>query len=285
MPEKHPSAEDRDSPLKDVSSRELREIDRLIAPNARIIYEAIRRAGEEEIQRSASGLAWSGLAAGMSMGFSLISMGLLQAHIPESTWQPLLVRLGYSVGFLIIVLGRQQLFTETTLTAILPLLARPQRDMFLAVIKLWGTVLGANLLGAFAFALIIENTDIFAPTYHRAFELLAWEQYTGSWISIFIRGIFAGWLIALMVWLLPASGDSRFWVIIVITYLVALANFTHIIAGSVEVLFLVASGSLSLWQYLGNYMIPTLLGNILGGTSIVAALNHAQVVAGNQNRT
>ncbi|MGA9629812.1 MAG: formate/nitrite transporter family protein, partial [Candidatus Acidiferrales bacterium] len=102
---------------------EEKQIQERVAIGAHVVHETIRREGREELKRSSSALAWSGLAAGLSMGFSMVAEGLLAAYLPDREWTPLLSKLGYSVGFLIVVLGRQQLFTETTLTAVLPLLS------------------------------------------------------------------------------------------------------------------------------------------------------------------
>jgi formate/nitrite transporter FocA (FNT family) len=95
-----------------------------------------------------------------------------------------------------------------------------------------------------------------------------------------LRGIFAGWLIAMVVWMRAAVSTGQIAIIVILTYVVGLAGLTHIIAGSVEVLFLVATGGLSWWSCVSGYMLPTLIGNILGGTALVSALNHAQVVSG-----
>ncbi|HEY3838032.1 MAG TPA: formate/nitrite transporter family protein, partial [Bryobacteraceae bacterium] len=103
---------------------EIRDAESRTSVSAAVIHEAIRKDGDEELQRPMSALAWSGLAAGMSMGFSFLAEGLFRSHLPDAPWRPLLVNLGYPVGFLIVVIGRQQLFTENTLTAIIPLLAR-----------------------------------------------------------------------------------------------------------------------------------------------------------------
>ena len=103
-----------------------------LAIGANVVYETIRREGEEELRRAVSALAWSGLAAGLSMGFSFIAEGLLVAHLPDSPWRPLLSKAGYCIGFLIVILGRQQLFTENTLTVILPLLLHKDMKTLLA---------------------------------------------------------------------------------------------------------------------------------------------------------
>ncbi len=83
-----------------------------------------------------------------------------------------------------------------------------------------------------------------------------------------------------MVWLLPFAETARVWVIIFITYLVGLGHFSHIVAGSIETFTIAAMGQKAWLDVLGSYIVPTLIGNILGGVSLVATLNHAQVVAG-----
>src|SRR3954452_22587275 len=88
------------------------------APHPSVVYEAIYSEGRDELERGGGSLFFSGLAAGLSMGFSLISEGLLRAFLPDAPWRPLTTKLGYSVGFVIVVLGRQQLFTENTLTVV-----------------------------------------------------------------------------------------------------------------------------------------------------------------------
>lgn len=245
-----------------------------------MLHEAIRKEGEDELLRSSSALAWSSLAAGLSMGFSLVAQGLLQNALPDQAWRPLISMLGYSIGFLIVILGRQQLFTENTITPILPLLARRNRATLFQVGRLWIIVLAGNLVGTAVFAWVIGSTGVFRPDVQRAFAEIGREVMDSNWLAVIIRSVFAGWLIALMVWMLPGAQESRVAIIIIITYLVGLAGLSHIIAGSVEVLYLVVTGGVSVGQYLLQFMLPTLAGNIIGGTALVAALNHAQVAAG-----
>ena len=213
------------------------------------------------------------------MGFSLLSEGLLRAHLPDAPWRPLITKFGYSIGFLIVILGRQQLFTENTLTVILPLLRKKNLSTLAKVGRLWGIVLAANLAGAFIFASVLGNTNAVGPDIRSAITDIAREAYSADPGSIFLRGIFAGWLIALMVWLLPFAEAGRVWVIMLITYFVGLGSFSHIIAGSVDALFLVGVGEKSVAAYLFQYMLPTLFGNILGGVSLVAAFAHVQFIA------
>src|SRR3954467_7851640 len=105
--------EKRKSPLSD---REIEEADKRSTTSAKVVHEAIRLEGTEELERPSSSIGWSGLAAGLTMGCSMIAQGLLQARLPEAPWRELLASFGYCLGFVFVTMGRQQLFTETTLT-------------------------------------------------------------------------------------------------------------------------------------------------------------------------
>src|SRR5580704_194374 len=140
---------------------EQKQVEERLAIGANVVYETIRREGEEELHRPATALAWSALAAGLSMGFSFIAEGLLTAHLPDQPWRPLISRFGYSVGFLIVILGRQQLFTENTVTVVLPLLIRKDLNTFLRMLRLWAVVLAGNLVGTFLFALCLGKVGVF----------------------------------------------------------------------------------------------------------------------------
>jgi formate/nitrite transporter FocA (FNT family) len=252
------------------------------APRAAIVYETIRREGEEELGRTGAALVWSGLAAGLSMGFSFVAEALLQAHLPEAEWRPLISKFGYSIGFLIVVLGRQQLFTENTLTPILELLHRLNRQTSLKVLRLWGIVLGANLLGGLFFAGALSFDGIFAPSVQAAFLDIGKHALVGGFWTTLLRGIFAGWLIALMVWLLPFAETARVGVIIIITYIIGLGSFSHIIAGSIETLYVVLHDQATWSTFVNDFFVPTLLGNTIGGVTFVAAINYAQVASDNK---
>src|SRR5690242_9415294 len=259
---------------------EVEEAHERTAPSGKIVYRAILEEGQGELERSTSALFWSGLAAGLSMGFSMIAEGLLNSHLPEAGWRPLISKFGYSAGFLIVILGRQQLFTENTLTPILPLLKEKKTSTLLNVLRLWIVGFLANILGALAIAFVAARTEAFESGVRLEFVKLGQEALEGSFGTILLKGIFAGWLIALMVWLLPFAETARVWVIILITYLVGLGEFSHIIAGSVETFTLSAMDGASWLNVLGGYTLPTLIGNILGGVTLVATINHAQIVAG-----
>ncbi len=266
--------------LPPLPKREKQKAAARTAVGPRVVHEAIRIEGEEELSRPASALAWSGLAAGLSKGFSLVGEAILRGALPDAAWRPLVAKLGYSLGFLFVILGRQQLFTENTLTVILPLMqSRRARDL-VRVARVWTVVLAANVVGAFAFAWSAAHGDVFSAVHHQTFAELGRAALEPGFGTMLLRGVYGGWLIALMVWLLPAARSARFFVILTVTWLVGVGAFTHAIAGSVEVLYLVATGEISFARYLGGFLAPAFLGNSIGGVALVAAINHAQVVAG-----
>ncbi len=264
----------------ELTPKQQEEAEERTSVSAVVVHETVRSDGEEELSRPMSALAWSGLAAGMSMGFSFVAQALLHAYLPDRPWRVLLVRLGYPLGFLIVIIGRQQLFTENTLTAIIPLLARRNWTTFVQVLRLWSIVLVANLAGAHLFAWVVGNTPMFTREVQHSMLRLATEAANVTFGIAVLRGIFAGWLIAMVVWMLAASDAGRIPIIVILTYTVGLAGLTHIIAGSVEVLFLVMVGAKSWGAIAVGYLVPTLIGNIIGGASLTAAINHAQSVAG-----
>src|SRR4051812_33278822 len=252
------------------------------APSGKVVYKAILKEAEDELERPSAALFWSGLAAGLSMGFSLAAEGLLRTRLPEREWTPLVVKLGYSFGFLIVILGRQQLFTENTLTPVLPVLQRMDGKTLGNMLRLWGVVLVANLLGALAVALVMAKTSAFDPDVRESFLKIGHEAMRHSFATTLLRAVFAGWLIALIVWLLPFAEAARIYVIIIITWLIGVGHFSHVIAGAVDTFALAWAGQRGWGEVLGKFILPTLIGNTLGGVTLVAALNHAQVVAGGE---
>lgn len=271
-------AEPDKSPLP-LSRDERKEAARRATPGVAVVYEAIRQEARMELARSNPALFWSGLAAGLSMGFSFLAQALLAAGLPDSSWASLITKLGYSVGFLIVILGRQQLFTENTLTPVLQLLHEKSRTVLANTLRLWAVVLSANFLGTFLFALALATTTLVEGERVAMLGEIAMHAIEGGFSTTFIRAIGAGWLIALMVWLLPVAASSRVSVIIIITYLVGIAGFPHIIAGASEAFYALLTGAAPLDTVLVDFLIPTLLGNTLGGVALVAAINYAQVHA------
>lgn len=247
------------------------------SPRALVIHEIVRAEGEEALSRTASALLWSGLAAGLSMGFSFLVEALIASRLPESPVRHLFESFGYCIGFLIVILGRQQLFTESTLTVVLPVLTRRTTEALMALLRLWGIVLAANIAGTWVFAWLLTAPDVFRPEVVSALARLARAPTEAAFGVTLVRAVFAGWLVATMVWLLPSARYARFFVVVLITFVVALGELAHVIAGSVEAGYAVLTGASSMGAYAWRFLVPTLLGNTLGGVAFVALLNHAAI--------
>jgi formate/nitrite transporter FocA (FNT family) len=269
--------------------RETEDISRQAAerqsPGGKVLYEAVVLEGRAELHRPNAGLFWSGLAAGLSMGFSVVGEGVLRSYLPDAPWRPLITKFGYSLGFVLVILGRQQLFTENTLTPVLPLLKERSVQKVVDLLRLWGIVLFSNMLGAVAISGLLVHSNAFTPEARAMFvqlgqEAMGHDGVPYSFGTIVIKGVFAGWLIAMIVWVLPFAEAARLWVIVFLTYIVGVAKLSHVVAGGVEV-FAASWMDPTVWPEALLYVLAALLGNVIGGVTFVAALNHAQVATSN----
>jgi len=246
-------------------------------PRPLVIHEIIREEGEAELKRTNVALALSGLAAGLSMGFSFLTEALLQAATPKTISQHAIASFGYTIGFILVVLARQQLFTESTLTAVLPVVTRKDFKTLLAAARLWAIVLLTNLIGTWIFASLIHHPALFSNDVNQALGDIAKQAVSPGFDVTLVRAFFAGWLIALMVWILPSARSARLLTVLLVTYVVALGHLSHVVAGSSEAAFAVFSGAATIGQYFSLFLLPTLVGNIIGGTLMVTVLNHGSV--------
>jgi formate/nitrite transporter FocA (FNT family) len=245
--------------------------------SAKLIYEVIRRDGEEELDRPFVSLIWSGLAAGLLISLSVLGEAILRTHLPDTSSSFLIENFGYSLGFMVVILGRMQLFTENTITTVLPVVARRTVACTVSMLRLWGIVLAANVTGAMLAAFFMTMPGAFSPEVKTAIGDLSQHAVgMGAWQS-FIRAIPAGVLVASIVWMMPSSGGNEFLVILAFTWTIAAGDFTHIIAGSVEMGYLLLSGDLGMIDAAFGFFLPVLIGNIVGGTAIFTLLAWGQV--------
>jgi formate-nitrite transporter family protein len=198
--------------------------------------------------------------------------------LPETAWRPLVSSFGYSVGFLMVVLARQQLFTENTITVVLPVMADLSRRNVARMARVWSIVFLANMAGTLFAALVCTFTPVVSPELREGMLQISGHIVGHGWLDMFFKAIPAGFLVAAMVWLIPGAGAAQFQVITLMTYLIAVGGFMHIIAGSVEAFLLVASGGLGVGTMITHFTLPVLLGNIIGGTALFALIAYAQVM-------
>lgn len=175
------------------------------------------------------------------------------------------------------ILARQQLFTENTLTAVLPLMTHPRLETLVRLLRLWALVLAGNLAGAALFAWGLHGLEVVDAATHKALLAIGRHLVELTPWQVFSRAIVAGWLIATLVWLMPGADTSRVTMIAVITSLIGLGGLAHIIAGAAEVLYLVFDGGAGAGDFVLRFALPTLAGNVVGGSLIFALISHAQV--------
>jgi formate/nitrite transporter FocA (FNT family) len=263
---------------KGITEKEVRDVEEMSTPRTPVIYEVIRRQGTEEIARPAFSLWWSGVAGGLSISFSLLAMAILETHLPEAGWRVLVTSLGYTIGFLIVILGRQQLFTESTITAVLPVLKDTTPDNLWQMARLWAIVLAANLTGTLFAAIFCSFAPVLPNELLEGMRSISRHSLNGhSWWEMVFEGVSSGFLMAAMVWMIPAAEMLKVYVIVLMTWLIAVGGFTHIVAGSVEAFVLLVAGEWSIGTLLWQFLVPVLIGNIIGGTALFALLSYAQV--------
>ena len=240
------------------------------------IYEIVSREGSAELSRKLSALGWSGLAAGFAISFSMLAEAYIKMYLPETQYKPLIENMGYTFGFIIVIMARLQLFTENTITVMLPLFENPAWRNISRTLKLWGVVFATNLVGTFIVALLVTKFNFANPEQYEAIVDLSKHAILRDLSAVFIQGIPAGFLIAALVWMLPSAENNEFFVIFLMIYLIALGDFTHVVAGSAEAFVLLLANEASMIQAFG-YIGMAGAGNIIGGTGLFALLAYAQV--------
>lgn len=256
---------------------EERSVEDAAALSPKLIYEVIRRDGEEELARTTRSLVWSGIAAGILISLSVLGEAVLRTYLPQSPGSYLIENLGYSLGFLAVIMGRMQLFTENTITTVLPVMHARSLNALGRMLRLWAIVLACNVVGAFVAAALFVYTpalpqEIMPAILSLSEHATGMGAYQGFW-----RAIPAGVIVALIVWMLPQADEAAFFLILAFTWMIAAGDFTHIVAGSVEMAVLILHGSLGGGGAVFGFFLPVLAGNIVGGTLIFALMAWGQV--------
>lgn len=239
--------------------------------------------GLNELERPTDGLALSGLSAGLDIGFGPLLMAVVVSLAAGEWGEPVLqlaLANAYAVGFVFVVIGRSELFTEHTTLAVLPVLDNLASWQSLA--RLWGVVFAANVVGGALFAGIAV---VVAPEYGiadaAAFETVATPLVAHSAAPLFAGAVLAGWLMGLMSWLVAAAQEtmSRAFFVWLVAATIGIAHLPHCIAGNVEVLLGVFSGVVDVATY-GRFLALATAGNIVGGVVFVSLLKYGHVVRG-----
>ena len=251
----------------------------LSRPSAEEIYKQVATNAREELKRTSLSLALSGFGGGTFMGLSALGTAMAMALLPPGPSTQILSRLFYPLGFIVVIIGRSQLFTENTLYPVALVLA--EKREFWNTMRLWAVVLPSNVCGAFAFACLVSLTPALNPHFVAALNQLGLDALANPSATVFWSGVMGGWIIALAAWLVSGSHSitGSVMVIWMLTFLVGLGNFAHCIATSGEIMVSVLTHHAA-WQAYPRWFFPAVTGNICGGVGMVTLLEYGQVIYG-----
>jgi formate/nitrite transporter FocA (FNT family) len=240
------------------------------------IFDAATENARSELRRPLLGLAFSGLAGGITLGLTGIAVASVRATLGDGGWQELVAYLVYPIGFIAVIIGRQQLFTENTLYPVV--LVLDERKHLLSTLRLWVVVFTSNIAGAVLFGALCTYTTALRPDIKTKLVEIGVVAAQGSLGHLFWSGVVGGWLIALVAWMVTASHWTIGQVVMIwlLTFVVGIGHFAHCVVTSCEILVSTLSGSVPPGTYL-HWLLAATLGNIVGGVGIVSVLNYGQV--------
>ena len=249
----------------------------LARPSAEDIYKQVALNAKIELKRSTGALAISGFAGGIFMGLSGLGVALTLGLFGTSPRTHFIATMFYPLGFIVVIIGRAQLFTENTLYPVALVLSE-KRELW-NTLRLWCTVLPANVLGALAFSALAVRTSALQPATRHALIQLGLTAVNVSPAAVFWSAVTAGWIIATAAWLVSGSHSITGSVMILwmLTYVVGLGSFAHCIATSGEILSTVLSGQMGWLSYL-HWLWLAVTGNVCGGVLMVTLLEYGQAI-------
>jgi formate/nitrite transporter FocA (FNT family) len=242
------------------------------------IHDNVLGSAESELKRPAVSLFTSAVAAGLTIGFSFIA-GAFVRHLTPDHLDRIAAAAVYPLGFIFVVRARNELFTENTLEPVIPLLHERDARTFRRMMRLWGLLIAGNLLGTLILSMVMAWTPALPETLRGEMLRMAAEETSHSFGLTLYHAVFAGWLLALLTWMLASttSGTAQILLVWLATAPIAAFEFKHSIVGSAEAFYRAAMGNAGWLDMLGRFVTPSLIGNAIGGVVIVALLNFGQV--------
>ena len=238
------------------------------------IFHRVLATADEEIATGTIELLFSGLAAGFAITLTFIGHAALSAYFPEN---PALAAVLYPIGFIYIILGRYQLYTENTLPPVALVLARLASVPLL--VRVWGLVLVGNLVGAGLGAFMLAHAHVLTPEAAHAGAEFASHGLSLGWWAVFWKAIVAGFIVGGVVWLNHAARDtvSRFLLIYIGFYMISAVDLYHVVTTACDAFYYVFYAGASLFHVFAAFWMPVFLGNTIGGVFLVALVNYAQI--------
>ncbi|MGA8728114.1 MAG: formate/nitrite transporter family protein [Terracidiphilus sp.] len=251
----------------------------LSRPSAEEIYKQVATNARQELKRSTTSLGISGFGGGAFMGLSALGAASAVALLGNSPVGRIVSSMFYPLGFIVVIIGRSQLFTENTLYPVALVLA--EKREFWNTMRLWAVVLPSNVAGAFAFSILASRTPAFEQATVDAMGQLGLNALAHPASAVFWSGVIGGWIIALAAWMVSGSHSitGSVMVIWMLTFIVGLGNFAHCIASSCEIMVAILTHRAP-WIAYPIWFFPAVMGNICGGVGLVTILEYGQVIYG-----
>jgi formate/nitrite transporter FocA (FNT family) len=239
------------------------------------IFQRVIATADEEVDSPTRKLFLSGLAAGFAITLTFFVYATVSAAVPGDP-TGLLAPLLYPLGFVYIIVGRYQLYTENTLTPVTLALTRVASVP--AVLRVWTGVLAGNLAGALVGAAVLAYTGVFSPAAAAAAVDIGTGGLVTPWADLFVKAVFAGWLVAGLVWVEHAVRDSvsRVLLVYLVIFTIPATGLFHVVVTATEVFYLAFTGSAGLLVGVTEFLVPVFLGNTLGGVVLVTLINYGQ---------
>jgi formate-nitrite transporter family protein len=238
--------------------------------------------GREELARGSAGLALSGLGAGLNVSFSALALGIVGAL---SGGVGLLAYAAYPIGFIFVMLSRQQLFTTNTVTPVVVVLDEDRSQLW-NMLRMWGILFVTNVLGALVFAFAVTHTEILPASALNVLLEEAAHKMENGFLALLVKGVIGGWLVAFVVWLVASARDTTSQLLLIWgpVFLIPATGLVHCIAGSSELMISVFGGETSWGEFLVGFLLPATLGNAIGGVVLVTLLNYGQTIGSESDR-
>jgi formate/nitrite transporter FocA (FNT family) len=236
------------------------------------VFQRIIVAADEEIDTGTRELFFSALAG----GFAITLTFLIYSSMTAKSDSPVIASLLYPIGFVYIILGGYQLYTENTLPPVALVLER--LASFPTLLRTWIVVAFGNFVGGGIGALVLAYTGVFSPeAAAAAIEISQHGLHTDFW-DLFFKAGFAGLIVAGVVWLDFAARDtiSRFFLVYIAFLMIPLADLFHVVVSFTELMYLVYLGEAALLSGFVGFVLPVFLGNTIGGILLVTVVNYFQ---------
>jgi formate/nitrite transporter FocA (FNT family) len=250
------------------------------------IVEDAAKIGGKRLDRSLAGDVMTSVIGGMSICFGIIAMAYASASFGGADGPSvahLVGALAYPIGFVILLIGKSELFTENFLLPVTGVLER--RGTLRQLGALWGITLVFNLVGAAVFAFLVSRPGVLDAGASADLIATAVHVVDYPFWTAFVKALFAGWLMTILTWLLLAAEGlgPRLFLIWLIGTLIILGEFTHVIISGAEVFLADFLGDeVATTAWLGGNFWPILAGNVIGGVVFVTLLQYVQAQYGGE---